>query len=178
MTESIPRAFVRRALVLSLLFVAGAVVAAPVSAQGAGMVPGADFPSFTVTDLHGNELDIDDVVEAGKPAVIEIWATWCTICAAIAPQLDTIYERHGDDVSVVAIAVATNQTRDEVAAYVEERGLDWRFVWDRDGDAVRALGVFGTGVVITVDRDGRVVAASPGVGRDLVAEVEALLGGR
>jgi len=169
----LPRHVVAASIIVLLTFV---TAAAPAAAQG--LPPGSDFPSFTVADLGGEELEIDDVLEAGKPAVIEVWATWCTICAALVPQFEEISETHGDDVSIVAIAVAMNQTREEVAAHVERRDHDWRFVWDGDGNAVRALQTFGTGIVLTVDRDGKIVTVSPGAGRDLVAEVEALFGGR
>lgn len=161
--------------VAAFVLLGSLLVVAPAAAQGTGPAPGTDFPSFTVTDLEGNEIEIGEVLEAGKPAVVEIWATWCAICAALAPQFEELSEAYGDDVSIVAIAVAINQTREDVAAHVESRGHDWPFVYDGDGNAVRALEAFGTGIVITVDRDGKVVAASPGPGRDLIAEVEALL---
>jgi len=172
------RALLHRSSASALVLLGVVTIVAPATAQGTGPASGTDFPSFTVTNLAGNEMEIGEVIPPGKPAVVEIWATWCAICAALAPQFEEMSETYGDDVSIVAIAVAINQTRDQVAAHVRSRGHGWPFVWDGDGNAVRALEVFGTGIVITVDRYGRIVRSSPGAGRDLIAEVEALLGDR
>lgn len=151
---------------------------APAAAQGLGPEIGTDLPDFTLTDLVGNEVEIRQVVEPNKPAVIEIWATWCTICRALQPQMEAIVESHGDEVSVVAIAVAINQTREDVAQHVERFGHDWPFLYDGSGNAVRALDAGATGIVLMVDRDGKIAYTGTGRSQDLLAEVEKLLGER
>lgn len=34
----------------------------------------------------------DEVVNAGKPAILDFWATWCPHCKRIAPSYDKIAE--------------------------------------------------------------------------------------
>lgn len=152
-----------------------AIGPAPASSQGLGPAVGTELPDFMLTDLEGNEVQIRELVVPGKPAVIEIWATWCAICRSLVPQFERLTETYGDDVSIVAIAVAINQTREDVVAHVERFGHDWSFLYDGEGRAVRALEAFGTGIVILVDRDGKIAFTGSGAGRDLVAEVETLI---
>jgi len=147
-------------------------------AQGLGPEIGSEMPGFTITNLAGDELEIREVVEPGKPAVIEIWATWCMICRALQPQMEAIVEAHGDEVSVVAVAVAINQSREDVTAHIERFGHTWPFLYDGTGAGVRALNAGATGVVIMVDREGRIAYTGTGADQDLIAEVEKLLGER
>ncbi len=165
-------------LLCSALALVALLVPAAASAQGLGLPVGEDLPDFTITDLEGNEVEIRQLVEPGKPGVIEIWATWCTICRALQPQLEAIVESHGDAVSVVAIAIAVNQTREEVAEHVAAAEHSWPFLWDGEGRAVRALNAGATGIVLMIDRDGKIAYTGTGVRQDLVAEVEKLLGDR
>jgi YD repeat-containing protein len=165
---------------LAVPFAAAALLLAPApaAAQGLGLPVGDALPDFTITDLDGNEVQIRQVVEPGKPAVIEIWATWCTICRALQPQIEAIVETHGDDVSVVAIAIAVNQTQEDVQAHVDRFGHTWPFLWDGEGRAVRALNAGATGIVMMIDRDGNVAYTGSGARQDLLAEVEKLIGDR
>ena len=163
---------------LATTFAVAAILAvpAPSAAQGLGLAVGDALPDFMITDLEGNEVQIREFVEPGKPAVIEIWATWCTICRALQPQIESIVGAHGDAVSVVAIAIAVNQTREDVAEHVARFNHTWPFLFDGAGTAVRALNAGATGIVMMVDRAGNIAYTGVGAQQDLVAEVEKLLG--
>lgn len=166
--------FATRLALPALLLVAMLPDAA--QAQGLGPELGTAMPDFTITDIAGEEVGIREVVEPGKPAVIEIWASWCMICRALQPQMEAIVARHGDDVSVVAIAVAINQTPDDVTKHIDRYGHSWPFLYDGQGTAVRALNAGATGIVIMVDRDGNIAYTGTGADQDLLGEVGRLLG--
>jgi thiol-disulfide isomerase/thioredoxin len=163
---------------LALAFVSLLGISGSAAAQGVGLPVGTELPDFVSTDLDGDEIHIRDVIVEGRPAIIEIWATWCAICTALQPTMEEIRQAHGDEVSMVAIAVSVNQTREEVVEHVERFGHDWPFLYDEDGAAVRALNVFGTGIVILVDRDGLIAWSSVGTPHRLVQELEKLLRAR
>ena len=44
---------------------------------GVSLSLGTEGPTAELEDLEGNAVSLLDYVEAGKPAVLEFWATWC-----------------------------------------------------------------------------------------------------
>ena len=50
--------------------------------------------AFTFTDENVNE-----IIESGKPVMIDFWATWCGPCVGMSPAVDTVAEEYeGRDV--------------------------------------------------------------------------------
>lgn len=58
----------------------------------------------TVTDASF----ADDVLNSGKPVVVDFWADWCGPCKMIAPALEEISEELGDKVSIVKMDIMEN----------------------------------------------------------------------
>jgi len=137
---------------------------------------GTVAPDATLQDLEGNDLVLLDVI-GGKPALIEFWATWCENCEALQPQLDEIHERFGEELTVVAVAVAVAQSPRRVTRHVESHGTGYPYLWDADGNTVRAYEATTTSVVVLLDADGVVAYTGVGAGQDLIGAVEQLLGG-
>lgn len=145
--------------------------------SGAVSLPlGTQAPDAALEDLDGQAVDLLDYVEAGKPAVVEFWATWCEQCEALQPQLDEIQARHGDRVSIVAVAVGVNQTPRRIKRHLEAHDPGYPYLFDARGAAVRAYNAAITSIVVMLDADGRVAYTGAGVQQDLLSAVESLLG--
>ena len=143
---------------------------------GVSLPLGAQAPTASVQDLDGNPLDLLEIV-GGRPAVIEFWASWCENCEALQPQLDELHERYGEDLAIVAVAVAVAQTRRRVQRHAEGHGIGYPFVWDADGEAVRAYEALTTSIVVMLDADGQVTYTGVGSAQDLVGAANRLMGG-
>lgn len=166
----------------SLRALAGVAVAAlvlspaAVRAQGVGPALGTSAPGAVLEDLDGNPVQLLDYVAAGKPAIIEFWASWCELCEALQPQLDRIQAQHGDQVNVVAVAVAVSQSVRRVKRHLDAHDPGYPYLWDARGQAVRAYNALTTSVVVMLNADGTVAYTGVGAEQDLEGEVAKLLG--
>lgn len=145
--------------------------------QGLGLPAGTPAPDAQVEDLDGNPVSLLDVMGRG-PALIKFWASWCEQCELLQPQIDEIQERFGDRITVVAVAVAVNQSPRRVRRHVDRHAPGYTFVYDAKGEAVRAWRALTTSIVVLTDGEGRVVSTGVGPQQPLVEAVEAMLGER
>jgi thioredoxin 1 len=51
-----------------------------------------------------------DVLESGKPVLVDFWAQWCTPCRMIAPIVESVAQQYGETASVVKLNVDDNPT--------------------------------------------------------------------
>lgn len=147
------------------------------TAQEVSLAPGTPAPDAELRDLDGNPVRLLDYVEEGKPALLEFWASWCENCEALQPQLEGIRQRWGDELTMVAIAVAVSQSQRRVKRHVEEHDPGYPYLWDHRGNAVRAYNAATTSIVVILDREGRVAYTGVGGDQELVPVLEGLLEG-
>lgn len=164
------------ALALGLCVSLPLLTPAPMHGQGLGPEIGTRAPDVALEDLDGNPVQLLDFIR-GRPALIEFWASWCANCEALQPQLDRIQARWGDDIAVVAVAVAVGQSQRRVRRHVEEHGAGYPYLWDARGEAVRAYKAATTSIIVLVDPRGEVVYTGVGSQQDLVSAVQRLLAG-
>jgi thiol-disulfide isomerase/thioredoxin len=174
MMEKMPnqRAAVGLALLLGI-----ALAPLTLGGQEVSLPLGSEAPAAALEDLDGNPVQILDYVGEGKPTLIEFWASWCEVCEALQPQLDQIQEEWGSQVNIVAVAVAVSQSQRRVRRHVEEHGIEYPYLWDGEGEAVKAYEIPGTSIVVILDGEGTVVYTGSGKDQDLIGEVRKLIGG-
>jgi thiol-disulfide isomerase/thioredoxin len=54
-----------------------------------------EAPDFTLTDIHGEEHHLYDLLDDGKYVMIKLYAYWCGPCCATAPAVKEVYENFG-----------------------------------------------------------------------------------
>jgi len=144
---------------------------------GVSLALGTEGPTAELEDLEGNAVSLLDYVEAGKPAVLEFWATWCEQCEALQPQFDKLQERYGEQVSVVAIAVGVSQSVRRVKRHIADHDPGYPYLFDKRGAAVRAYNATTTSIVVVLDSDGKVAYTGVGTDQNVIGAVESLLDG-
>ena len=153
----------------NLVVLAAVLLAVLISLDGAsaqergevGIAVGETPESPTIEDLDGEAVDLAGYV-GERPLLLEFWASWCEQCEALQPSMDAAFERYGDQVGFLAVAVAVAQTQRAVRRHLERHPIPFPMLWDTRGNATRAFLAPATAYVVILDADGNV--AYTGIG--------------
>ncbi len=123
---------------------------------------GKPAPVFSMALLDGSVFHLDDY--AGKPLVINFWASWCPPCRDESPGFERVWSEYQDE-GVQFVGVNIQDTKEEAARYVEEFTLTFPNGMDTDGKITIEYGVIGLPVTFFIGAtglvEGRWVGALP-----------------
>lgn len=133
-------------------------------ASGATPVLGEPAPPLAGETLEGDEFDLAD--HDGDVRVVNVWASWCTVCKEEHPDLLAAAERLRP-YGVQFVGVNSMDRRDDAMGMAEEMadqmGVDhYPNVFDPDGGIAVEWGVYGIPETFVIDADGRVRAKRVG----------------
>jgi cytochrome c biogenesis protein CcmG/thiol:disulfide interchange protein DsbE len=127
----------------------------PPTAASGEQRPGKPAPAFTLATLDGQQVNLADF--AGRPVVINFWASWCAPCRVEMPHLIAAFDRH-EGAGVVFIGIDVQDTMQDAEAFVQEfevptdRG--YLIVTDPNGQTMIDYGVAGLPATFFIDRNG------------------------
>ena len=102
------------------------------------------LPEFVLNDLDGNPRPITEF--AGRPLLINFWATWCAPCLREMPMFETLWQERGQernaDGSLQIVGIAIDRLED-VGPYLEQTGVTYPILVGRS-DAMEAADRFGS----------------------------------
>lgn len=149
--------------------------AAAQDGQDMGIAIGATPPAVTIQDLDGRPVNLGAMI-GKQPLLVEFWATWCPLCAALMPQLDSAYARHRNKVAFVSVAVAVNESPASVKRHLAREPHAFPFLWDANGSAVRAFQAPSTSYIVLLDANGIVVYTGLGEDQNIEAALQKVIG--
>ena len=124
------------------LAIAGALLAVALVARSATNAPPAPVEhanlAFTLADMSGNKVDLSTF--AGKPLVINLWATWCGPCRLEMPQLTGFADKFRDR-GLRIVGVSTDDTPELIREFAAEYKVNFPMLVGLGEDAfLRAVG--------------------------------------
>lgn len=112
-------------------------------------------PDVTFTNLEGKPASFADF--RGKPALVNLWATWCQPCLREMPSLERLQRKLAGGLVVVAISQDRGGEK-TVAPFMAKLGLDDVGIYlDPKSDVGKAFGVRGLPTSIILDAQGHAV---------------------
>jgi cytochrome c biogenesis protein CcmG/thiol:disulfide interchange protein DsbE len=135
---------------------------------------GHPLPAFTATTLDGTTFSSAKL--AGRPAVVNVWASWCAPCIDEHPVL--LEAAGGYEEELLMVGIVYQDTADGVRSFLARYGDGgWPNLLDTTGKIAVDLGVTGPPETFFVGADGLVRARHIGpLTADVMAEELAGMG--
>ena len=124
--------------------------------------PIGNAPNFIVMDQNGDPAQLTDF--AGKPVVINFWATWCTYCVQELPDFERAYAEYPDVVFMMINATdGVYETKKQADAFLEKTGYTFPVYYDLIGMAQVDYEITGYPTTVFINAQGDVVAKEVGM---------------
>lgn len=141
---------------------------------GAVELEGEPPPSFTFEYFEGGTGSLADF--AGRPVVLNFWASWCPACVAEMPDFQAVHEQLGDEVVFLGMDMQ-DISREAALSLVESTGVDYILADDPTGEIFQAFGGFSMPTTVFINSSGEIVGTHNGTifADDLTARINELL---
>ena len=97
----------------------------------------------------------------GQVVVLNFWASWCEPCKAESPLLERWHQRMvAKDGTVLGVDML--DVTEDAQDFIDEYGLSYPMLKDRDGDGLETFGVVQYPETFVIDRQGRIAAVRRG----------------
>ena len=119
-------------------------------------------PDFTVFDEAGNPVKLSDF--AGKPVVLNFWASWCPPCKSEMPHFNAVYQDQQDEVVFLMVDQVDGQreTKEKGLQYVTEQGFEFPVYFDTKLEAATAYGISSIPTTLFINSEGKIVKGYQG----------------
>ncbi len=129
-------------------------------------LPGYRAPLFRLASVTGSQIELTEF--AGRPVVLNFWATWCAPCRAEMPDLQRIDQRFRGRAAILGIN--QGEPPDRVTRFSLELGIAYPLLLDQDQAINRLYRVRALPTTVFIDRHGVVSEVFTGIITEAVIE--------
>lgn len=117
-------------------------------------------PDFELETLDGTTVKLHDLRD--KNVILNFWATWCGFCVIEMPDLEKLQEKYKDE-DLLVLAINVGESKEDVAKFVAENGLDLTVVLDKNMAVSNNYGIRSFPTTIAVNKKGEAVRGYVGM---------------
>ena len=159
-------------LISALLLLAFGIAACGGGSSNGESAPEIELaPEIKGTLYTGEEFQLSSL--RGNPVVINFWFPSCPPCRAEMPDLEEVWQQYrGQGVEFIGIQLLGLDTEEDGKRFVQEIGVTYSIVADRDGSITRAYKVAGFPSTYVIDSEGRIAREWTGfLDRDILEDM-------
>lgn len=141
----------------------------------------AQLPKVLVKDIAGREVSTDTLSNAGRPFIIDFFATWCKPCNRELDAISEVYDEWVEETGVKLIAISIDQAHNinKVKPLVDNHGWEYDVLLDPNSDFKNSLGIVTIPYTMVVDGKGNIVyrhnGYADGAEEELIEKVRELV---
>jgi len=121
---------------------------------------GNSVPEIVLPDSSGNNINLSDI-KADKILIL-YYASWCTHCQDVIPELHKLY-KYQREKNVEVLAISLDTERSDWLDFVKSNELSWLDVSDLkgwDGKAASDYYIYATPTMFLLDKDRNIISTS------------------
>lgn len=142
---------IREKLLVGVLLLVVAACGAP----SEGAATGEELPTIDGEGIRAVLAELD------RPAVVNVWASWCLPCRSEAPLLAEAHRELGDEVTFIGIDV--EDTMPDALEFIAEFGLEFDHYFDPHRGVPAELGGVGVPITYFVKPGGEIIDIHSGI---------------
>lgn len=129
---------------------------------------------FTLKDLNGEDVSLDQTLASKKAVLVNFWATWCPPCREEIPDLIRLQDKYGDK-GFTVLGVDVGESARRVKPFAEKNHMNYPILLDSDNAAAEAYRVVGIPTSLLIDHEGRILGEYHAATPQLFLDVESAL---
>jgi peroxiredoxin len=111
---------------------------------------------FTLKDIKGEAVSLDQVLSKNKAVLIDFWATWCGFCVEAMPELVKLQDKYQTS-GFTVLAVNVGESLNQVVGFAEKMKLNFPVLLDEDMSVSRQYGIVGLPTTLLINAQGQVL---------------------
>lgn len=128
---------------------------------------------FKVYNSKNEEVTFKEITN-GKPAVINFWASWCTVCETEMPDFESAYKEHKDDIEFIMINLTDGKRETEKTAIdsINKNNFSFPIYYDKDLAVSNEYKIYSIPTTFFVDSKGTIKEIHQGLlSKDTLEEI-------
>jgi len=162
----------------------GSVQTASNAPEFAKIAVGQAAPAFQAATTNG---PFDSSKAAGKPTMLEAFATWCPHCQREVPVLNSLYSKYKSKANIVGVSSSpygmdqqTPESQADVVGFMQKFGVSYPIAFDPNLDVAKKYLQGGYPTIVLIGRNGKILAIGSGEipAADLQKALQAAIAGQ